>query len=144
MMRETRADVINQAGMARARALIKAMGFDDEDLRRPRIGVANTWSETSPGHIHLKSVAEAVKAGIWQAGGTPYEFGGFAQCPVDVGRAGMRWDTPTRDVIAVEVETCAQRSFAALRTRCSAAAWSSCGEASRHPPWSAPRSCRRR
>ncbi len=102
------ADVLNQPGMARARALIKAMGFDNEDLRRPRIGVANTWSETSPGHIHLKGVAEAVKAGIWQAGGTPYEFGGFAQCPVDVGRAGIRWDTPTRDVIAAGVETCAQ------------------------------------
>jgi dihydroxy-acid dehydratase len=108
MTQETMADVLARPGMARARALIKAMGFDAEDLRRPRIGVANTWSETSPGHSHLRGVAEAVKAGIWQAGGTPYEFGGFAQCPVDVGRAGMRWDTPTRDVIAAEVETCAQ------------------------------------
>jgi dihydroxy-acid dehydratase len=94
--------------MNRVRALIKAMGYDAEDLRRPRIGVHNTWSETSPGHIHLKSVTEAVKAGIWQAGGTPVEFGGFAQCPVDVGSGGMRYDTPTRDVIAAEVETCAQ------------------------------------
>jgi dihydroxy-acid dehydratase len=94
--------------MARTRALIKAMGYDAEDLRRPRIGVHNTWSETSPGHIHFKSVAEAVKAGIWQAGGTPVEFGGFAQCPVDVGSGGMRYDTPTRDVIAAEVETCAR------------------------------------
>jgi dihydroxy-acid dehydratase len=88
--------------------LIKTMGYDAEDLRRPRIGVHNTWSETSPGHIHLKGVTEAVKAGIWQAGGTPVEFGGFAQCPVDVGSSGMRYDTPTRDVIAAEVETCAQ------------------------------------
>ncbi len=108
MERQSMADVMKQPGMARARALIKAMGYDDEDLHRPRIGVANTWSETSPGHIHLRGVADAVKAGIWQAGGTPYEFGGFAQCPVDVGRTGMRWDTPTRDVIAAEVETCAQ------------------------------------
>lgn len=101
-------EILNGPGMARARALIKAVGYDAEDLRRPRIGVHNTWSETSPGHSHLKGVAEAVKAGIWQAGGTPVEFGGFGQCPVDVGRGGMRFDTPTRDVIAAEVETCAQ------------------------------------
>jgi len=101
-------EVLNRPGMNRVRALIEAMGYDAEDLRRPRIGVHNTWSETSPGHIHLKGVTEAVKAGIWQAGGTPVEFGGFAQCPVDVGSGGMRYDTPTRDVIAAEVETCAQ------------------------------------
>ena len=104
----TMAEQLNRPGMNRVRALIKAMGYDAEDLRRPRIGVHNTWSETSPGHIHLKGVTEAVKAGIWQAGGTPVEFGGFAQCPVDVGSGGMRYDTPTRDVIAAEVETCAQ------------------------------------
>jgi dihydroxy-acid dehydratase len=108
MARETKAAALNHPGMARARALIKAMGYDGEDLRRPRIGVANSWSETSPGHSHLRGVAEAVKAGIWQAGGTPYEFGGFAQCPVDVGRSGIRYDTPTRDIIAAEVETCAE------------------------------------
>jgi len=108
MTHELMAAMLKQPGMARSRALIKAMGYDDEDLRRPRIGVANTWSETSPGHSHLKAVAEAVKAGIWQAGGTPVEFGGFAQCPVDVGRSGIRYDTPTRDIIAAEVETCAE------------------------------------
>ena len=89
---------------ARTRALIKAMGYTTEDLKRPRIGVANSWGETSPGHVHLKGVAEAVKAGIWQAGGTPFEFGSFAQCPVAVGKHGIRYDTPTRDIIAAEVE----------------------------------------
>ncbi len=108
MRRETKVEILNQPGMARARALIKAVGYDSDDLRRPRIGVANTYSETSPGHSHLRAVAESVKAGIWQAGGTPVDFGGFGQCPVDVGRAGMRYDTPTRDVIAAEVETCAE------------------------------------
>jgi dihydroxy-acid dehydratase len=108
MTRETSVTAFGQPGMARTRALIKAMGFDDEDIRRPRIGVANTWSETSPGHSHLKGVAEAVKSGIWQAGGTPYEFGGFGQCPMDVGRSGVRFDTPTRDLIAADVETCAE------------------------------------
>jgi dihydroxy-acid dehydratase len=71
---------------ARARSLLKAMGFITEDLTRPRIGVANSWGETSPGHVHLKSVAGAVKAGIWQAGGTPFEFSSFAMCPVAVGK----------------------------------------------------------
>jgi dihydroxy-acid dehydratase len=108
MTRETTVAAFNRPGMARTRALIKAMGYDSEDIRRPRIGVANSWSETSPGHSHLRGVAEAVKAGIWQAGGTPFEFGGFGQCPMDVGRSGMRYDTPTRDVIAADVETCAQ------------------------------------
>jgi dihydroxy-acid dehydratase len=89
---------------ARARSLLKAMGFITEDLTRPRIGVANSWGETSPGHVHLKSVAGAVKAGIWQAGGTPFEFSSFAMCPVAVGKHGIRYDTPTRDIIAAEVE----------------------------------------
>lgn len=89
---------------SRARALQRAMGYTVEDLRRPRIGVANTWGETSPGHIHLRSVAEAVKAGIWQAGGTPFEFNSFAMCPMAVGKHGIRYDTPTRDIIAAEVE----------------------------------------
>jgi dihydroxy-acid dehydratase len=106
--RQTSVNAFTHPGMARTRALIKAMGFDDEDIRRPRIGVANSWSETSPGHVHLRAVADAVKAGIWQAGGTPYEFGGFGQCPMDVGHGGMRYDTPTRDVIAADVETCTE------------------------------------
>ena len=89
---------------ARARALMRAIGYTSEDLRRPRIGVANSWGETSPGHIHLRSVAEAVKAGIWQAGGTPFEFGSFAMCPMSVGKHGIRYDTPTRDIIAAEIE----------------------------------------
>jgi len=54
MGRETKVRVLNEPGMARARALIKAVGYDSEDLRRPRIGVANTYSETSPGHSHLR------------------------------------------------------------------------------------------
>ena len=89
---------------ARDRSLLKAMGFTTEDLTRPRIGVANSWGETSPGHVHLKSVAETVKAGIWQAGGTPFEFNSFAMCPIAVGKHGIRYDTPTRDIIAAEVE----------------------------------------
>lgn len=84
---------------------MKATGYTDEDIRRPRIGIANTWTELCPGHFHLRSVAEFVRAGIWQAGGVPFEFASFAQCPNIVGgRHGIRYDTPTRDIIAAEVE----------------------------------------
>jgi len=89
---------------ARARALLKSMGYTTEDLKLPRIGIANSWGETSPGHIHLRGVADAVKAGVWQAGGTPFEFNSLAQCPMAVGLHGMRYDLPTRDIIAAEVE----------------------------------------
>ena len=94
--------------MSRARSLIKAMGYTDEELARPRIGVANTWGETSPGHYHLKNLAEAVKAGIWQAGGTPFEFSSFAMCALEASDPGIRYDLPTRDVIAADVETCTE------------------------------------
>jgi len=96
---------------ARARSLLKSMGYDTADLKRPHIGVANSWGETSPGHIHLRSVADAVKAGIWQAGGTPFEFNSAAQCPMAVGEPGMRYDLPTRDIIAAEVEAIANISM---------------------------------
>jgi dihydroxy-acid dehydratase len=94
--------------MSRTRALIKAMGYTDKELARPRIGVANAWAGTSPGHIHLRRLSEAVKAGIWQAGGTPFEFSSFAQCPVWPADAGMRCDTPTRDLVAAAVEACTE------------------------------------
>lgn len=94
--------------MSRTRALIKAMGYTDDELARPRIGVANTWSETSPGHYHLKTLAEAVKAGIWQAGGTPVEFSSFGMCPVEASDSSIRYDLPTRDIIAADVEACTE------------------------------------
>jgi dihydroxy-acid dehydratase len=94
--------------MSRSRALMKAMGYTDEELARPRIGVANTWSETSPGHYHLKTVAEAVKAGIWQAGGTPVEFSSFGMCALEATDASIRYDLPTRDIIAADVEACTE------------------------------------
>jgi dihydroxy-acid dehydratase len=94
--------------MSRTRALIKAMGYTDEELARPRIGVANTWSETSPGHYHLKTLAEAVKAGIWQAGGTPVEFSSFGMCALEASDSSIRYDLPTRDIIAADVEACTE------------------------------------
>ena len=59
---------------APARAMLKAVGFTDEDLRRPLIGVANTWTEIGPCNFHLRRLAAKVKEGIRAAGGTPMEF----------------------------------------------------------------------
>ena len=89
---------------ARSRALLKGMGYTTSELKKPRIGIANSWGETSPGHFHLRAVGDAVKAGVWQAGGTPFEFNSFAQCPMDIGKHGIRYDTATRDIVAAEIE----------------------------------------
>ena len=94
------------------RAIYKSMGFTDKDLQSPLIGVVNTWNEASPGHFHLRQVAEAAKAGVWQAGGTPFEFGTFATCgAVAVGslRAeNLKYELPIRDVLAASIEIMAK------------------------------------
>lgn len=100
--------VLLKPEMARMRALSKAIGYDDIEMHRFRIGIQNTWSETAAGHMHLKQVTEAVRAGIWQAGGTPIEFGGYGGCPISLGMNGHRYDTPSRDIMAMDVETCVE------------------------------------
>lgn len=100
--------VLHKPEMARMRALSKAIGYDDDDIHRFRIGIQNTWSETAAGHVHLKQLTEAVRAGILQAGGVPIEFGGYGGCPISLGENGHRYDTPSRDIMAMDVETCAQ------------------------------------
>ena len=76
-----RSDIVKK-GIERAphRSLFKAMGYTDEEIRRPLIGVANAKNEIIPGHIHLDKITEAVKAGIRMAGGTPVEFGAIGVC----------------------------------------------------------------
>jgi dihydroxy-acid dehydratase len=87
------------------RALFKAMHFDDQDLDRPFIAVANSWNEFIPGHYHLKTLAEAVKIGIWQAGGMPIEFNHIGACDgLADGTVGMHWILPSRDIIAAAIE----------------------------------------
>ena len=74
------------------RALFKAMGYTDEEIRRPLIGVVNSRNEIVPGHIHLDRIAEAVKAGIRMAGGTPVEFGSIGVCDgIAMGHLGMKY-----------------------------------------------------
>ena len=97
--------LLNGPDAAQRRAVFKAMGFDDIDLTRPLIGIANTWSELCPGHYHLRELAKAVKAGVWQAGGMPVEFNSVSQCAtITIGLGGIRYDTPTRDIVAAGVE----------------------------------------
>ncbi len=91
------------------RAVYKALGYTDEDLDRVLIGVVNTWSEVCPGHHNLRTVAERVKAGIWQAGGTPLEFGAISQCATPVlGLRGINFDLAAREVLAFDIETVAE------------------------------------
>jgi len=83
------------------RALMKAGGLAPGDFNKPMIGVHNTYSEGGPGHIHLNVLTQEVKAGIYQAGGIPIEFGGPGHCPtLDPGQH----DVPQRDIIAASVE----------------------------------------
>ncbi|MEA1963927.1 MAG: dihydroxy-acid dehydratase [Candidatus Aerophobetes bacterium] len=92
---------------ARRRAFYKANGYTDEDLRKPHIGVVNTWNEAAPGHSHLRKIAESVKGGVWQAGGTPFEFGTISTCGgvcVGAENKALRYELVIRDVIAGSIE----------------------------------------
>ena len=94
-------------GIERAphRALFKSMGYTDEEIARPLIGVANSKSEIIPGHIHLDKITEAVKAGIRMAGGTPVEFGAIGVCDgIAMGHEGMKYSLATRELIADSCE----------------------------------------
>lgn len=98
-------------GIERAphRSLLKAMGYTDEEIARPLIGVANSFNELIPGHIHLRQIVEAVKAGIRMAGGTPMEFGGIGVCDgIAMNHLGMRYSLASRELIADSVEVMAQ------------------------------------
>jgi len=91
------------------RVIYKAMGYSDEDLAKPLIGVVNTWNEASPGHAHLREVAKHVKAGIWQNGGTPFEFGTFATCGnIAIGTENLKYELAIRDVLAASIEIMAK------------------------------------
>src|SRR5947199_7592522 len=90
---------------APARAMLKAIGFTDEDLKRPIIGIANTWTETMPCNYHLRRLAVKVKEGIRAAGGTPMEFNTIAISDgVTMGTEGMKASLVSREVIADSIE----------------------------------------
>lgn len=101
-----RSDIVKK-GVERAphRALFKAMGYTDEEIKKPLIGVVNSKNEIVPGHIHLNNIAEAVKAGIRMAGGTPVEFGSIGICDgIAMGHVGMKYSLASRELIADSCE----------------------------------------
>ena len=101
---------------AGARAMFKAIGFSDEDLRRPLIGVANTWIETMPCNFHLRRLSAKVKEGIRAAGGTPMEFNTIAISDGEtMGTEGMKASLVSREVIADSIElVCRGQMFDAV------------------------------
>nr|MDO8100599.1 dihydroxy-acid dehydratase [Candidatus Njordarchaeota archaeon] len=83
----------------------RGAGFTEEEMQRPIIAVANSWTEVVVGHVHLNKVSEAVKAGIREGGGTPMEFNTVALCDgVSEGSPGMRYPLPSRELIADSIE----------------------------------------
>ncbi|HET6386271.1 MAG TPA: dihydroxy-acid dehydratase [Armatimonadota bacterium] len=95
-------DGLDRAG---ARAMLKGAGYSDEDLRKPIIGVANTWIETMPCNLNLRRLAEHVKRGVREAGGTPMEFNTIAISDgVTMGTEGMKTSLISREIIADSIE----------------------------------------
>ncbi|MDI6830034.1 MAG: dihydroxy-acid dehydratase [Actinomycetota bacterium] len=109
---------VAKKGVHRAphRSLLKALGYTDREIEQPWVGVACAHNEVIPGHTHLQQVAEAVKAGVRMAGGTPMQFGIIGICDgIAMGHAGMRYSLPSRENIADSVELMARaHAFDAL------------------------------
>jgi dihydroxy-acid dehydratase len=90
------------------RSLLRADGFTDWELERPMIGIANSFNEIIPGHMHLDKLVDAVKAGIYAAGGTPLVFNTIGICDgIAMNHDGMKYSLPSRELIADTVETMA-------------------------------------
>ena len=104
-----RSDVVKKgAPAAPNRSLLYALGYTREELERPLIGVVCSYNEIVPGHMNLDKIAEAVKAGVRAAGGTPVEFPAIAVCDgIAMGHVGMKYSLVTRDLIADSTEAMA-------------------------------------
>ena len=99
---EMKSDNIKK-GLQRAphRSLLRACGVTDEEMERPFIGVVNSFTDIVPGHIHLNQVSEAVKLGVSEAGGVPFEFNTMAICDgIAMNHEGMRYSLASREIIA--------------------------------------------
>lgn len=102
-------DLTDGPSRAPARAMLKAVGFTDDDLTRPLVGVANTWIEVMPCNSHLRRLSEKVKAGIRAAGGTPIEYNTIAVSDgISMGTEGMKASLISREVIADSIELVAR------------------------------------
>lgn len=100
-----------KSGVERApqRSLLKAMGYTDSQIKKPLIGIVNSFNEVIPGHIHLQNIARAVKDGVLAAGGTPMEFNTIGVCDgIAMGHEGMKYSLVTREIIADSIECMAK------------------------------------
>jgi len=96
-----------KSGMENApkRSLLKAMGYDDDQIKRPLIGIVNSFNEVAPGHMHLQSIARAVKDGVLRSGGTPMEFNTIGVCDgIAMGHVGMKYSLCSREIVADSIE----------------------------------------
>ena len=101
-----RSDMLKE-GPSRAphRALLKALSITDSEMKRPFVAVVNSYSEYIPGHMHLREIGEAVKAGIRNAGGVPFEFQTIGVCDgLAMNHPGMKYSLPSRELIADSIE----------------------------------------
>ncbi|NLC38775.1 MAG: dihydroxy-acid dehydratase [Clostridia bacterium] len=98
------------------RSLLKALGLLEEEMNRPLVGIVNAFNEVVPGHLHLREITEAVKAGVRMKGGTPLEFPAIAVCDgIAMNHAGMRYSLASRELIADSIEIMARaHAFDAL------------------------------
>jgi len=112
-----KSDIVKK-GLERAphRSLLRALGCTSAEMDRPFIGIVNSFTEVVPGHIHLRDIAESVKAGVWSGGGVPFEFNTIAVCDgIAMNHPGMKYSLPSRELIADSVEIMAEaHAFDAL------------------------------
>src|SRR5699024_6332543 len=88
------------------RAMLRAVGFTDEDFKKPMVGIASTWSEVTPCTVHIKELAESEKSGARDAGGASMIFNTITVSDgISMETDGMRYSLPSRDVIADSIET---------------------------------------
>ena len=107
---KTHSNVLTEgASRAAARAMLRGVGFSKEDLHKPIIGIANTWTEIGPCNFHLRDISEAVKQGVREAGGTPMEFNTVTISDgITMGTEGMKASLISREVIADSIELVAR------------------------------------
>src|SRR5438309_11938505 len=104
-LRHRSRDVTEGPQRAPARAMLRAVGFTDEDFDKPQVGVASSWNEVTPCNVHLNRLAAAAKEGVRSAGGVPVEFTTIAVSDgIAMGHEGMRASLVSREVIADSVE----------------------------------------
>ena len=105
-----RSDVIKKgAEKAPQRSLLKALGLTDSQIERPFIGIVNSFNEVIPGHVHLRTIAQAAKDGVLAGGGTPMEFNVIGVCDgIAMGHEGMKYSLASREIIADSIECMAK------------------------------------